>query len=254
MVNHAILAAVPAATENLNPSGSGCWISKAPRGCEADPDTPCERGQDIGGYELVVGLLLISIYFVFPPILVILTHRWIKKSGLKVEGSSGLQKIRASAKKEMMWSVGKQISAYLLSFWLTWIFSLAHAAYQILSSGEILYDLQIFANCMYASQGFVFAFVYFIVDRMGKPKVNCLPSSDAGPGARRQLTVMDIRLSAQRKPEISPEMGSSSRRSNSILFNIFDGVPDEDSPWAKYLNGEYGDDSDEEDAQVDSDD
>ena len=36
-----------AETENFNPSDAGCWLAKAPLGCEANPDIPCERGEPI---------------------------------------------------------------------------------------------------------------------------------------------------------------------------------------------------------------
>lgn len=41
----AALCSVVAATENFNPNGAGCALTKAPRGCEADPFVECTRGE-----------------------------------------------------------------------------------------------------------------------------------------------------------------------------------------------------------------
>jgi len=229
------LASVPVATENYNPSHSGgCGVSKAPRGCEADLDLPCERGRDIESFMLTIVLGLIILCFVLPLLMMACMHRWIQKIDTKIDGSVGLQKIREAARKEMLCSVAKQMAVYILSFWLTWTLILAHGAYQLLSDGEILYGLLIPAQCIHALQGSVFAFVYFTLDRLGKPRVQRLTtSSSSRPGLQRQLTVSDIRLSATRLTERIPEQARPRR---SIVFNIFSGVADEDSPWAEYIN------------------
>ncbi|KAL7540566.1 hypothetical protein ACHAXR_010214 [Thalassiosira sp. AJA248-18] len=242
------ISAVFAVTENLNPSGAGCYVSKAPRGCESDPDVPCTRGDDIKRFELIVGLSLIFLYFIFPPSIMLAMYCWIKKVEQKIEDSLGMQRIRVLARKELLTSVSRQMSLYLFSFWFTWVFNLAHAAYQTLTGGKILYNLLIFAHCIHSSQGWVFAIVYFTLERMGTPKVECIisPSAQRSPasngGIRHQLTVEEIRSSAQGRSEvgnIQDSIVSSSRRRSSFVFNIFDGTADPDSPWAKYVDGDY---------------
>ncbi len=130
---------------------------------------------------------------------------------------------------------------YLLSFWFTWVFALVHAGYQILSGGQLLYNLLIFANCMHASQGFVFTCVYFTLQQLGKPKkVECVSSS---PGIKREVTVKDIRASILRKASSLASEGqelanNGSERRESLVFNIFDA----DSPWAKFIDQSYDND------------
>ena len=127
------IASVVAATDNFNPSGSGCWLSKAPRGCEDDPTVECERGEDIGYFVYLVVLSQIFLYLIFPPSVILAIYCWIKKIQKKAQGCRGMQRVRQSARKELMKSIAIQISVYLLSFWFTWVFALIHAGYQILS-------------------------------------------------------------------------------------------------------------------------
>ena len=70
--------------------------------------------------------------------------------------------------------------------------------------------------------------VYFILQRFGMRKVECVTSST--PGHRgRQLTVRDVRSNAAKVAKSDSEVPNdrieSDIRSESI-FNIFDGVPD----------------------------
>ena len=77
------------------------------------------------------------------------------------------------------------------------------------------------------------AMVYFALQRLGTSKVECGPSPSPRPGRGRELTVLDIRSSAERKVKVGSE--ETDDRRESYIFNIFDGAPDEDSPWARYI-------------------
>ena len=72
--------------------------------------------------------------------------------------------------------------------------------------------------------------------------MECVPSSR--PRIRSELTVEDIRSSAERK--LKSGMEETDDRRESYTFNIFDGAPDEDSPWARYINqdDDYSDNAD----------
>ena len=228
-----------ALTENFNPSGSGCYVEKAPKGCQSDPDVPCQRGKDVDMVESIVGFGIISLYFVFPPSVMIALYCWIKRIQKKVEGSMGMQQIREDARRQMMQHIAIQIFLYLFSFWLTVLPGLISVAYQILYR-TTLPNLQMFANCVYSLQGFIITIVYFVLQRFGTPNVERVTSST--PGHRgRQLTVLDVRSNAAKAAKSDSEV-LNGRRESAIrcesIFNIFDGVPDEDSPWAKYIHQE----------------
>eukprot|EP00579_Thalassiosira_antarctica_P023224 CAMPEP_0201987662 /NCGR_PEP_ID=MMETSP0904-20121228/91915_1 /ASSEMBLY_ACC=CAM_ASM_000553 /TAXON_ID=420261 /ORGANISM="Thalassiosira antarctica, Strain CCMP982" /LENGTH=328 /DNA_ID=CAMNT_0048541783 /DNA_START=183 /DNA_END=1172 /DNA_ORIENTATION=- len=228
----AALSTIVVVTENFNPEGGGCAIAKAPQGCEADPDVPCQRGKDIDMVLYIVGFGMVFLYFIFPPSIVTAIYCWIKKIQKKVEGSRGMQQIREHARKQMIRSIANQISLYLFSFWFTFVPRMISFVYRILT-GNIIYELLIFANCIFALQGFIMAMVYFTLQRLGTPKVECGPSSSSA-GLRREITVQDIRSNvAERKAKVGSE--ETDDRRVSYMFNIFDGAPDEDSPWARYI-------------------
>jgi len=199
-----------------------------------DPDVPCERGHDTQNLELIVALSLVFLYLIFPPSMILAIYFWISKAQKRMERSKGMQKLRDCARKEAMKNIARQISLYLFSFWFTWVFGLIHSAYFFLTN-KILYDLLIFATCMDAMQGFVFAVVYFGLDSLGSlgtPKVMaCVPGNHI---CRPGLTVEDIRINAENKTRKCFE--TIAERKESYVFNIFDGVADADSPWAKFIN------------------
>mmetsp|Transcript_9995 Transcript_9995/g.21642 ORF Transcript_9995/g.21642 Transcript_9995/m.21642 type:complete len:376 (+) Transcript_9995:82-1209(+) len=231
----AALASILLFTDNLNPNGSGCHNAKAPQGCESDPDVPCERGGDVDMVEYIVGLGLAFLYFVFPPSIIISMYCWIKKlrNKMDMKRSTGMQQLREYAQKEMVQQIAIQICLYLFSFWFTFVPTIIVFAYTILNDGKILYDLLVFANCVFALQGFVMAMVYFTLQRLGTPKVEVLPTRTSGLRGNHP-TVQSIRTSAMNIAMTDFEVTEDLKES--LNFNIFDGVPDEDSPWAQFFD------------------
>jgi len=252
-----VYAIITAATDNFNPNGSGCWYAKAPWGCESDPAVPCERGEDIGNLAIIMQLTAICLYFIFPPSVVISIYCWMKKKQKESSrrNSIGMTIIRENARKEMMHSAYLQISLYLFSFWFTYIptlishiCTLIHQTYQIMT-GEHIFNFYIIANCVYAVQGFVFMMVYFTLQRMGKEKAENIQISGKLPsrGLSRQLTVEDIRKNAEEKNvRDTAESDDNEEERESFKFNIFDGEPDEDSPWARFIDPDGTSDDDDE--------
>ena len=244
---------VVAATDNFNPNGSGCWYAKAPSGCEADPDVPCERGEDIDSFAYIVGFSQIALYIIFPPLFVLAMCCWMRKvrreTSKRCSTGNGMSLIRESMRKHIVQSVYLQITLYLFSFWLTFIFGLIHMGYQLIT-GEMQINLLIFSNCIFAFQGFIFMIVYFSLHKMGRPDVEWIQQHNIRarrPRLNRDLTVKDIRLNVQRKRENSEDMMQQQDvLAESFNFNIFDGCPDEDSPWARFIDTEEIDDEDEE--------
>jgi len=244
-----------AATDNFNPAGSGCFYAKAPRGCEFDPDVACQRGKVIKYLPGIVAFSHFFLFFIFPTLVVLAIGCWIKKrqregGGRRNRGSRnhGMTIVRENAKKEMTQSVYHQISVYTFSYWGTWVPSFVHSSYQLQTGGRSIYSLQIFSNCIFALQGFVFMVVYFTLQKIGvggqrkdeRDTMNDMLTSVRH--GRHALTVSEIRSNAQTRPENHAEDAESRRFS----FNIFDGEPDPDSPWAQFFDEE--DQTDEEGA------
>lgn len=235
------LTAVLAATENFNPAPIGCWDEKVPYGCDSDATIDCQRGQDVNGYGNLLLVFLLLLLFVLPPWLATAMYRWIKKSQEKMLISRGIQKAREAAKKQMMQSIAKQIGVYLLSFWCIYLFNLTFAAHRILT-GEILWNLVILGSVVYATQGLIFAVVYFALQRTGRVQRVYIRSPENKRGERN---VKDIRSDVERKLETerksdAPE--TKSELSDTMDFNIFDGSPDENSPWAQFIDPDCSDD------------
>ena len=236
-----------AATDNLNPSTAGCYVSRAPLGC--DTDVSCERGKDIGKTELVFSVILLFIYLIFTPTMVIAIYIWIWKVEKRTEGARGMERLRQSARKHLMKNVATQLSVYLLSFLITWLPILVAVFYRLIH-GKSLYNLLIFGNCMHSLSGFIFATVYFALQHMGNKKkvkirrgrLRFRRRSSAPPltVSEDRHTVEDIRLSADRKgPNIDDAVQSND--DDNMVFNVFDGVPDENSPWARFIDAEDDD-------------
>ncbi|KAL7551494.1 hypothetical protein ACHAWF_014684 [Thalassiosira exigua] len=233
-----VLASIAAATQNLNPNGSGCGFAKYPPGCEADPSVPCTRGENIDMVTYVVGFGLVFLYFVFPPSMVAGLCCWIAKVRRDAKGSTGMKRIKDDARGEMMRSAALQASLYLLSFWFTFVPTLIWFVYETLS-GVNPHVLVVVSNCVFASQGFVFAVVYFRLERFGgvRAKVDCADG--------RNGTVQEIRLRSMRPTHATHE------KRPSYVFNIFDGTPDEDSPWARFIDPDDDDEEEEEESGED---
>mmetsp|Transcript_1233 Transcript_1233/g.2683 ORF Transcript_1233/g.2683 Transcript_1233/m.2683 type:complete len:400 (-) Transcript_1233:37-1236(-) len=234
-------AIIIVATENFNPSASGCWITGAPRGCESDPDVECQRGKDIKNLVQIPGFSQIFLYFIYPPAVILAMWCWIKRKQ-RMEASStthshGMSILRENARKEMISRVYRQISVYLFAFWSTWVLSLANNIY-LFRTGELVYNLTILANCIFALQGFIFMVVYFTLQKMGeRPKEEhyLRPNTTSSRASRQELTVSDIRSNTRRKRESSEEVATNDL-AESFSFNVFDGVPDPDSPWARFFD------------------
>jgi len=231
------IALVPALTENINPSGAFCWVAKAPFGCETNPDVDCERGEDVGQFMYITRFFVIGLYFIFPPAVIASMYCWIGRVKKKIESSKGMQRIRESARKKMMQSIAKQVSLYLSSFWFTYMLMMIHGIYKN-SSKELMYNLLIVGNVVFSMQGFIFAIVYFALQsqRIGVQATteNLLPSSPKPIHVRGELTVDDIRSNTKMKKGNETELSDDvSERFN---FNVFDGIPDPNSPWAKFID------------------
>mmetsp|Transcript_18538 Transcript_18538/g.38773 ORF Transcript_18538/g.38773 Transcript_18538/m.38773 type:complete len:330 (-) Transcript_18538:132-1121(-) len=143
-----IYAIIFAATDNFNPSGSGCWYAKAPWGCETDPDVACQRGRDIKYFAFVVWFTNIFLYVIFPTSVVFAMGCWMKKTRKESASSgSGMTIMREKARKEMTHKVYLQLSIYLISTWSTCTLAVINAMYQA-ATGDFMYNLLILASCI----------------------------------------------------------------------------------------------------------
>ena len=141
-----------------------------------------------------------------------------------------MQQIRARARSQMLKNMAIQMSVYLLSFWITWLPGFFLFVFTPWIAEELLYDLAVCANCLAAVQGLVLAGVYFTLPKLTTQKP-MLPRSRVIH--RRERTVSDIRAdAAARESSVAPEPDEEP----DFVFDIFDGTPDPDSPWASFVD------------------
>ncbi len=230
-----------AATENVNPYGSGCCVASSPLGCQADPEVKCERGSDQNFALIIIGLSQIMTYFIIPPCSMMALYKSLLKSKKEHQASKGMKHLIEAAKKRLLRDIMIQISLYLFSFWATYIFSLIAFIAQTVT-GEKPYILLIFSNAVLDSQGFIVMLVYFQLGRRSQKDRHKLPKAPECKARNLDSNVQTIRLRASMNES---GMGASPRvlkEPAESTFNIFDGIPDESSPWAKYIDHDSEDD------------
>lgn len=238
---HAVAIIVPLLTatvmlviDNIEPAGSGCYF-----------------GDEAVLLTYILGFGQLFVYFFIPATAMIMVWRLMKKTERDLESAQGLRHVMESARKSMLRDTVIQICRYLFSFWITYIFSVAQVLLN-LSTGQMHYNLTILANILYLSQGFIMAVVYFQPQKISlrKVQVNPLPcehlKNDAAGRLKKHQTVVDIRANA----EASSSKGSDKSLSDDVVerpirFSIFDGTPDDDSPWAMYFDTIDGDGTEE---------
>lgn len=162
------------------------------------------------------------------------------RSMIERVGSSGGMNIVAKARTQRFNEVVRQSGLYMISCWLCYVPMCIQSLVWI-TSGMIYYNLAIVSLCLCACQGIVITVIYFALQRKSKQEIKeIIPGRGPLANANHE-TVSMIRANAARPTTRSSLRGASSSRKE-FSFNIFDGCPDEDSPWAAYL---YGDEMDE---------
>lgn len=191
-----------------------------------------------GGYKLVgfiVQFGLFFLYLIFPPTILITVYCRINREiKQKLRGSVGMQQMRAKARSHMLKNMAIQMSIYLFSFWLTWVPYLFVTLISPLISTELLFHLDLFTTCLCALQGFILAGVYFTIPIVAQKQV--LPTSESMSNPRGERSVEDIRADAAREALPNSELSGRNNERLSYVFNVFDGTPDEDSPWARFFD------------------
>ncbi len=242
------------ATENINPSGSSCFAAAYPAGCQSDSSVPCERGGGEGFAVIVIGTISVIVYFIVPPCSMLAVYILVRKFEQEYHSSKkGMKQIVEAARKHMLRDVLMQISLYLFAFWATYIISLIQ--YVVLTvTGELSYNLLIVSNAIACSQGFIVMLVYFHLQRRTRrEKVDDLPPPPVCVGRNRDSDVRMIRTRATSMiadgNNVVVESCTPAKPDDiSRAFNIFDGTPDESSPWAKFIDPDSDDGfNDEED-------
>mmetsp|Transcript_8886 Transcript_8886/g.16349 ORF Transcript_8886/g.16349 Transcript_8886/m.16349 type:complete len:393 (+) Transcript_8886:88-1266(+) len=238
---HAFCVGIPlafsvwmAATENINPLGSACYAAAYPKGCRTDPEVSCERGSEQIDFALIIiAITQFIIFCIIPPCVMLALYAMLDKSKPEYQPAGGMMKIIEDARKRMLRDVLLQISLYLLAFWFTYIFNLIQFVVQKIT-GESPYNFWIFANTINYSQGTILMLVYFQLQRMTNLGVRSLPETPVCQGRNRETDLQAIRSRASTRMIFDGVDTEQCKERAS--FSIFDGTPDQSSPWAKYID------------------
>ncbi|KAL7462338.1 hypothetical protein ACHAXS_008797 [Conticribra weissflogii] len=218
-----------------------------PPGCQSDPEVPCERGGGEGFAVFIIGSILVVMYFIIPPCSMLAVYILVRKFKQEYQSSrKGMKRIVEAARKRLLRDVLLQISLYLFAFWATYIAVFVQFAIQTIT-GVKHYNLLIVSNILSCAQGFVVMLVYFQQQRMTGKNVGNLP--EVGEGRNRDTDVRAIRSRATTMAsegngvteEVNRDTGLRTTDS-AVTFNIFDGIPDEFSPWAKFIDQDLEED------------
>ncbi len=166
------------------------------------------------------------------------------RSMIERVGPSGGMNIVAKARTQRFNEVVRQSGLYMISCWLCYVPMCIQSLVWI-TSGMIYYNLAIVSLCLCSCQGIVITVIYFALQRKSKQEIK-----DIIPGRRplanaNHETVSMIRANAAARPTTRSSLRGASTSRKEFSFNIFDGCPDEDSPWAAYFLYDYEMDDDE---------
>jgi hypothetical protein len=231
-----VLCSVVTASESFNRRGTGCFIAASPFLCEKEgSDEECERGGTLS--DVFIGVFAfgnIIMYLIVPPLAMLLVACSMRRTIKEAEVSVGMRQILVTARKQMMQDVMKQISLYLVAFWLTYILPLANGVHEKVTGSPDV-NLMIVANCVSSLQGAIITLVYFSLQRMtnSSRRLASLGLTNETDRRKNQLTVSKIRNTAESREAVADTSDDS--EDERAGFFIFDGRPSEDSPWAKYL-------------------
>ncbi len=192
-------------------------------------------------YPYFIACVVIVIELLIATIAMIILLCSFKRITTERLGSYGMMRIVAKARTQRFNEVFRQSGLYMLSFWLCYVLWFAQSLVWILSSVMSL-NLHIASLCLIACQGFVITVMYFFLQRKSQKEIR-----DIIPGHRplantNPETVSMIKANAARPPARTSLIGASTSRKD-FSFNIFDGCPDADSPWAAYLNDDEMDET-----------
>ncbi len=153
-------------------------------------------------------------------------YLWVNFTKIQssIDAAIGMKRIREEARKQRTRDVAIQSGIYLCSFWFMYIANIVAMMMYYLTD-RMPYSAQIVANVITGTQGIVLLGVYYGVKQSDSVQ---LPTR-VHPHDDRYETVSKIRANAANQSE-RPRLSLAPSS-----FRIFDGIPAEDSPWAKFL-------------------
>eukprot|EP00571_Detonula_confervacea_P010843 CAMPEP_0172301512 /NCGR_PEP_ID=MMETSP1058-20130122/3388_1 /TAXON_ID=83371 /ORGANISM="Detonula confervacea, Strain CCMP 353" /LENGTH=425 /DNA_ID=CAMNT_0013011655 /DNA_START=269 /DNA_END=1543 /DNA_ORIENTATION=- len=216
----------------INPGLSTCTLN-IPGKCGVTFDPNCHHVKSSRLYGPLAAIVMIELLIGTVTIVFLLcTFEKIQK---EVDGTIGMKRIVEKARKRRLKEVAVQTGLYIISFWFGYVPKLIET-FARFTAEEINYELITFSNCIFAFQGFIILVIYFALQQKSRRESTCILPGPAAERDNAQETVSKIRANAA-MPRSPTWKGSLSRFS----FHIFDGTPEEDSPFAAYFDDDLED-------------
>lgn len=184
---------------------------------------------DLGDFRIVFATVIISELLIAIIAIMVLLSKF-ESVQRDFDASVGYGRIVETARKSMLKQVATQSGLYFLAFGIGCI----PPAVEILirsATGMLYFNLFVSSRCIFACQGFVMMAIYLTLQRASQVNAS---SRQLTPGVSENPTVSRIRKNAERRRKGS--VISLLKKRITRMFDIYDGAPAEDSPWAQFID------------------
>ena len=224
------------ASDNINPSGSVCWVATSPLICGPGTDVPCERG-DARKVRLYIFVILFPIYAMIILASILMTKINIAQKNTDITKYKGKQEFLQKAKKRKTKIIALQSCLYFAAFVLS--YSIAVISRSIIQfTRRTNYTLFIIGTTLAAFQNTFFTLVYLGLQIKPTPEEIVSAEKNYCATLRRRLSAPELskrQSTNEHDDEAVEERPQQKRRS----FSIFDGSSLSQSPWNQFLIDDF---------------
>ncbi len=222
-----------AVTDNINPSGTVCWIATAPHMCGPDTDIPCKRGdpKKVRLYSLLMSVIPVYGMIIVSGIMMVKVY--ISQKNMDIKNYRGKQEILHEAKKKKTKIIALQGSLYFAAFVVSYGVPLIHRS-MILFTAKSNYIIFTVGVVLVALQNTFFTLVYFGLQNKPTSSQPVGEEMSYCANLTKRLSGLGIKPELENgHSEETVEDGDGPKRRSS--FSIFDGSSISDSPWGQFL-------------------
>ena len=232
-----------AVTDNINPSGTVCWLGTDPYICGPGTDVPCKRGDSKTVRIYIVLLLIMPVYGMIIVSGIMMVKVYTFQKNMDISQCKGKQEILQKAKKRKTKIIALQGSLYFAAFLLCYSIPVIHRSIFFFTTKQN-YIVFAIGVLMAASQSSIFALVYFglQIKTLSRDPVKDEMSYCANLRTRLSKPQTENEHNEEKVEEV--EEGTGQRRR--VSFSIFDGSMVSSSPWSKFLIDDILEEDDDE--------
>ena len=229
-------------TDNINPSGTVCWIGTMPILCGDGTDVPCERGDAKKVRMYILLLLVLPVYgmIITSSILMIMVYN--SQKNMDISQFRGKQEILQRAKRRKTKIIALQGSLYFGAFVLAYTSPIIYRSMLLFTKKQHFIAFGI-GSILVSFQSTFFTLVYFGLQIKIAPEYPLRDNINYCATLSRRIS--EYQLDNKKSEEFSGEQ--TVRR---VSFSIFDGSMISSSPWSQFLFDDVLEDEDEEENDI----